>query len=303
MKRRDTDQVIHAFVLESRDQLPERTYAAIRREIDQMPQRIVIGPWRTPLMNDLSRYAVAGAAVAAVAVAAVIGINFISRPAPTPAPAAPTSSPSATPAPIPTPISLGVTDRGHVLEAGTYSVTIPSRATYTLTVPAGWTFDDVGSGHVSLYRATGDSQPWTSYITVDSVKSVYPNPCDVAAGSTPVDQSVDEITTALTHLSNYTASTPTDVHLAGANGKTVTIDQVPTAGADGGACTGVDVALWRDSSDFDVLSGSSHQRLWILDVARGNPIVAEVMGYPWTTAQDQQAAEDIVSTMTIEPAN
>jgi len=53
MHQRDTDQLIHAFVLETRDQLPERSYAAIRREIDRSPQRIVVGPWSTPFMNDL----------------------------------------------------------------------------------------------------------------------------------------------------------------------------------------------------------------------------------------------------------
>jgi hypothetical protein len=109
---------------------------------------------------------------------------------------------------------------------------------------------------------------------------------------------VAAITEALTHLANFTASSPTATQLSGATGQTFTIDVDGDASAQSSPCSGVDVSLWRDWSDFDVLSGSNHQRLWVLDVGHGNPVAIEVMGYPWTSAAEQQAAEEIVNSMT-----
>jgi hypothetical protein len=249
-------------------------------------------------MNNLSRYALpalAGAVILILGLAALNVFGFKSSRPPGQTPAT-----TATPEPTARPVTLDVKNRGQALDPGTYSVTIPERATYTFTVPSGWIFDDVGSGRVALYRSWTHEGQWLNYLLIDSVKSVYVDPCNVGAGGTNVDQSVAGIVDAFTHQDNFTASEPVDAHLSGADGKTFTVDITRDAAAPSGACSGVDIALWRDGSDFDALSGSNHQRLWVLDLGRGNPVVVEVMGYPWTSGADQQSAEDIVASMKFE---
>ena len=45
---RDPDRLIHAFVREGAEQLDDQVYDAVRAEIEQKRQRVVIGPWRVP---------------------------------------------------------------------------------------------------------------------------------------------------------------------------------------------------------------------------------------------------------------
>ncbi len=53
---RDPDRLIHAFVREGAEQLDDQVYDAVRAEIDQKRQRVVIGPWRVPNMSKLVPY-------------------------------------------------------------------------------------------------------------------------------------------------------------------------------------------------------------------------------------------------------
>jgi len=106
---RDPDGQILAFLAEGQNDLPDRTYDAIRSEIDRTRQRVVIGPWREPRMNSIAKIAIAAAAVVIVA---VVGINLMpgsggitggvaATASPSPSP---TATPSPTPAPTPTPL-------------------------------------------------------------------------------------------------------------------------------------------------------------------------------------------------------
>jgi len=94
----DPDRLIRAFLAEGQTDLPDRTYAAVRADIDRTRQRVVIGPWSEPRMNDIARLAIAAAALVVVA---VVGTNL---------PAirgivggGPAASPSPSPAPMTTP--------------------------------------------------------------------------------------------------------------------------------------------------------------------------------------------------------
>ncbi len=71
---RDPDLLIRAFLEEGRSELPDRTYDAVRDQIDHTRQRVVIGPWREPSMSNTTRLAIAAAAVVVVA---VIGIQLL----------------------------------------------------------------------------------------------------------------------------------------------------------------------------------------------------------------------------------
>src|SRR3954468_19625874 len=71
---RDPDRLIQAYLEEGLNELPDRAYDAVRFEIDQTHQRVVIGPWRLPTMSNFARYGVAAAAVVLVA---LLGIKFL----------------------------------------------------------------------------------------------------------------------------------------------------------------------------------------------------------------------------------
>jgi hypothetical protein len=74
---RDPDRLIHDFVLEGEEQLPDQVYDAVRADIEQKPQRAFIGPWRISSMN---RFLAIGAAAVAVLVVVVIGSQLFVSP-------------------------------------------------------------------------------------------------------------------------------------------------------------------------------------------------------------------------------
>ena len=98
---RDPDRLIHDFVFEGAERLHDRVYDAIRAEIEQRPQRVVIGPWRIPEMN---RIVTLGLGAAAVVVALLVGAQLVGSPSggvgfqPS-APAEPTATLAASPSP------------------------------------------------------------------------------------------------------------------------------------------------------------------------------------------------------------
>ena len=69
--QRDPDQFIKSYLEEGLTELPDRAYDAARAEIDHTRQRVVIGPWRVPNMNNVTRFAIAGVAVLVVVLGAV----------------------------------------------------------------------------------------------------------------------------------------------------------------------------------------------------------------------------------------
>ena len=74
---RDPDRMIHAFLREDAGQLDDQVYDAVRAEIEQKRQRVVIGPWRVPTMSKLLPIGLGAAAVIAVL---FLGSRFIGSP-------------------------------------------------------------------------------------------------------------------------------------------------------------------------------------------------------------------------------
>ena len=74
---RDPDRMIHAFLREDAGQLDDQVYDAVRAEIEQKRQRVVIGPWRVPTMSKLLPIGLGAAAVIAVL---LLGSRFIGSP-------------------------------------------------------------------------------------------------------------------------------------------------------------------------------------------------------------------------------
>ena len=98
--RRDLDNLVRAYLDEGPIELPNRSFDAVRNHIDHTHQRVVVGPWRMPIMNKLVPIGVGAAAVVAAVV--VIGANFllpnVNRPG---VGSQPTTSPAALPRPSP----------------------------------------------------------------------------------------------------------------------------------------------------------------------------------------------------------
>jgi hypothetical protein len=139
--RRDPDRLIHSFVMEGPAELADPVYDAVRATIERKPQRVVIGPWRTPFMNKLIPI---GLGVAAVVVALVVGTRFLA-PAPSGPGSLPTTQPTVTPAP---------------------SVASPSPSASSAIPPLSETFTSQRHG-ISMAYPTGwvarpATQPWTT---------------------------------------------------------------------------------------------------------------------------------------------
>jgi hypothetical protein len=96
--RRDPDQLIHRFLLEGSERLDDQIYDAVREAVDRKPQRVVIGPWRTPFM---SKFLTLGLGAAAVVVALVVGPGLLGSSAPPGPGGNPSREPSASAKPSP----------------------------------------------------------------------------------------------------------------------------------------------------------------------------------------------------------
>ena len=115
---RDPERLIHAFVREGAEQLDDQVYDAVRAEIEQKRQRVVIGPWRVPTMSKLMPIGLAAAAVIAVL---VIGTQLLGSPssaawaaaAPVGMPPTATPSPSASSRASPPPLNQTFTSQMH----------------------------------------------------------------------------------------------------------------------------------------------------------------------------------------------
>lgn len=114
------ERLIQVFLQEGPRTLPTRSYDAVRAQIDQTRQRVVLGPWREEQMTAFAKLAIGAAAVMLIA---VVGIRFLPtdsfvglQPSPTPT-AAPTGTPTPSPPAEVTPIS----DPEGRLQPGTYS--------------------------------------------------------------------------------------------------------------------------------------------------------------------------------------
>src|SRR3954452_13772778 len=131
--RRDLDVTIHAFLDEGLDELPERSYDAVRSTIDETRQWAVVGPWKEPQIMTATRFALIAAAVA---VFAVVAIRFIPNGVGIGSPSSPTPSPLLSPSPAP--VTMTVNEEPAAYGAGTYVVGAPFGVPLTFTVPDGW---------------------------------------------------------------------------------------------------------------------------------------------------------------------
>ena len=291
---RDPDRLIHAFLREGLDELPDPVYDAVRDRIEQTRQRAVIGSWRTP---DVNRYLKIGLAAAAVVLVAVVGFQYLGNANPggpgateTPQLTA-TQSASAEPS-APADGSLPV-GSSFVLWDGSGSLGMR----ISVTIPAADWFGAPGVGILTkTANADAPEAPDGAGLIVFARTNdlldglgdlyIYGDPCQWASTQpdTPV-ATVDQAIAALSAQSSRDASTPVDVTYDGYAGKYITLhvpdDAVFTDCDEGQFRTfvqGDDAARYaQDPGQFDLLT--------VLDV-NGQLVVLDVTYYEGTPESD-----------------
>ena len=142
---RDPDRMIHAFLREDAGQLDDQVYDAVRAEIDQKRQRVVIGPWRVPTMSKLLPIGLGAAAVIAVL---LLGSRFIGSPSSNVG--GPASQPLASAAPSEAPASTAPASAAP-------SPVSPPPLTQTFTSP----LHGISVSYPEGWIAQAATEPWT----------------------------------------------------------------------------------------------------------------------------------------------
>ena len=279
---RDPDRLIHHFLQEGAEQLPDQVFDAVRSEIDLKQQRAVIGPWRMPIMNKLVPI---GLVAAAAVVALVIGTRMVGSPAPGGVGGVPSGQPSVQPsvAPSVAPSASAAAWRG--VPAGPLVLTgtnDPVQVTVNIAAP-GWerfaAFDGVNKDDDSL------DPPETVGVLLlawgwpaGTGINVYQDPCQwtTTIPETPATTPA-EIAAALAAQASTEATAPMDVSVGGFAGKAITLRvpmsfDKPNATRDEkfAACDEKTYAFYgiegRTENERNAQGAGQIDELWILDV-------------------------------------
>jgi hypothetical protein len=295
---RDPDRLINAFLMEGQTELADPIYDAVRATIEQKRQRVVFGPWRTPIMNKLVPL---GLGAAAVVVALFIGAQVLGAPAPGGVGAPPSASPSVTTAPTPETSPPPTAWTG--IPEGAFVVTGADD-------PVQITLDIASSGWVALPELDALSKDDDSLDPPQSVGAalaawawpagtgfdVYGDPChwSTTIPETPAT-TPDEIAAGLAAQASRDATTPMDVTVGGYAGKAITLHvpmsyEVPNATREEefAACDA------RIFGTYGLRGGTEPERsqqgpgqiddLWILDVD-GSIVILDAMYGPAVPAE------------------
>jgi hypothetical protein len=315
---RDPDRLIHAFLMEGQTELADPVFDAVRATIEHRQQRVVIGPWRMPLMN---KFVSLGLGAAAVVVALIIGAQVLDPPAPggVGGPASPSPSPTATPTGAPSVASPSSAVFG-ALPVGPFVMSDTED-------PVQITVDLATSGWVSLPDYNALSRNDDGLDAPESVGAaliawtwpagtgfhVYADPCrwlttvPEAPATTP-----EEIATAFAGQAQTDATAPRDVTVGGYAGKTVTLQvplsyEVPGAtreeefgDCDEDAFVFYGIEAGDGTEPYRNAQGPGQiDELWILDVGGWIVIIDAAYG-PATPAELVEELRNLAESATFE---
>ena len=283
----DPDVLIQAFLDEGRDELPDRAFDAVRRDIHQTRQRVVIGPWREPRMTLPARLAAPVAALLVVALGIAVVPGLIGG---SPAPGA-TASPTAS--------AVDASPRTYAwpaaLEAGTYETSLiwSPELRFRFTVPDGWSSRDIGV-----------VKDGTAAFLIYIAGNVYDDLCTEGAADPPIAPDPDGIAGALADLVTVTSG-PTATTLAGRAGVRLEYDLAPPDGCEAGEAHVIELAapgcqpgcgpLGPSYTGLEFRDGPEHHRMWILELGRSNLIV-EAISTDETSPADLAELDAIVDS-------
>jgi hypothetical protein len=304
---RDPDRLINAFLMEGQTDLADPIYDAVRATIDHTHQRVVVGPWRLPIMN---KFVPLGAGVAAVVVALLVGTRLLGPPAPGGVGGGPSVQPSVQPSATPS-ATPGATSAPS---AATPSTAIVGRApgpfvfnsgggpAITVTIAAaGWDGDTgtlVKNGNADPPDGVGMIGPWYGPLYV------YRDPCrwSTTTPKTPA-ATVGDMVAALTAQASRNASAPVDITVDGYSGKSITLHVPDDAVFD--SCDGGKFGMWQtaavavDGPDRYNQGAGQIDEVLILDVS-GKLMVFDAAYYQGTPAGDLAELHAMLDSMTFK---
>jgi hypothetical protein len=330
---RETTRIVRSWLRTDENDSADRILGDVLDRLDATPQRRAPW-WPARRLSEMNTTLKLGLAAAVVAVAVLVGINYVGSstvggpgPAESTTPSTPEATPMATPeptpmatclrlvaseaCPTPAPIMEGMLPEGpHALVDGE-AVDEPPPMTVTIPAP-GWYQWDPGT-LVKNHQITGDGA---------GIVVFYP----AVAGPAPVQGSqwcsafppattVDELVAALTAQASRDATEPVDVTVDGYAGKSITLHLREDAVRDvNDHVEGIDFGIWRTPRQGDSTSCSrtpfgGHDyrgltdKLWILDVD-GDLVVIDTVyyeGFAGTTPQEViDEMEAIVGSITFD---
>ena len=304
---RDVNRIVRSWLEGGATALPDRVLDNVLDQLPATPQRRTWWPARRFRdMNTFARFAVAAAAVVAIA---VVGINLLPRQGVS----GPGASPTATPSPTPSPSPVALHD--GALAAGSYLVNPSTHPAWTacpqpttpgcsdpaaaksirfrMTVPEGW----AGIGPAVWLATEEAAPPGGATVGFGRGSWMHSDPCrDAPEPDFPVVEvgpTVDDFADALADNPKLEVTAPVAVTLGGYSGKYVDL-QVPS---DISRCP-TSYFVWEPG--IYAQGPSQRWHLWILDV-NGVRVVVQSTDYAGTSAQDRADMQAIVDSIQIEP--
>jgi hypothetical protein len=285
----DFDRTARLWLQDGPDQLADRVLEAALDEIHVTRQRRVWGPARRfPSMGNAMRLA----ALAAVLVVAVAGLNFV-----LPGDRG-FGSLQPSPSPAPTPQGTIVVGDPVQLRPGTYITADPFLARVTVTVPGGW--DGKLGGPYAAYFSRLYGPGEVLFFVFDNV---YADPCDYGKGllDPAPGPTVDDLAAAWTAMPGVAATPPAAVTLGGYAGKQFTITAPASfdgcaMGPDGYSIFQLPLrAIWTMVPD-------QRDRVWVLDV-EGQRLVIIAPEQVDQTPQDKAEVQGILDSIRLAPVD
>jgi len=309
-QRSDIDRALQIWMADGPTVMPDRVVDVIADRISVQPQR---RSWRLLRRLPMNPRLKIGVAIAAVMIVAVAGWNLVARPS---GPGGPTATPSPTPStPDGTPPPAIPLTEGP-LAAGRYW-TQPldgiSALTVSFTVPIGWS----GFPDWAVLGPEPTDEPRGNGVGFLSASGLFSDPChwdtkgdgswpqqgDVIVGPTAADLAE----ALLVPGRSYTATALPDTTVDGYPAKRVDL-QLP-ADVDFKTCDEVssvgDGSYWvwgtshSGGSDLFAQGPGNRFHLWIIDI-EGVRMLIDVNDYAATSGADQDAAQRIVDSVTID---
>jgi hypothetical protein len=298
---RDPDRLIRAFLAEGQTELHDRTYDAVRSEIDRTRQRVVIGPWRSPDMSTFAKLAIGAAAIVVVA---VVGIRFLPGTSGVGGPgvsASPIPSPSASAIAVESPAPTIIFPPAGPLAAGRHTLT-EDGTVFSIQVPDGWSSSGLNCSGCApttdggwLTRGPeGYGDPESVWAPVWNVDGVVADPCTRTAG--PTLQTATELANAVASLPGTDLVTaPEDVTVGGHPAKHVVIKV-----RDDIECAPSSFYMWGVGGVFRFATALGEtNRVWIVDL-NGTRFWFEAETFEGASPELEQEIQAMVDSIQFE---
>jgi hypothetical protein len=274
---RDVNRIVRSWLDEGVTTLPDRVLDTVLDQVPATPQRRAWWPARRfRNMNTFTKFAIAAAAVVAVAVA---GFNIL--------PGRSIIGPGASPTPSPSPSPSHQVVR--ITVAGTDLNGAPLRL--TAQIPEGWSTG--ASGPTGPYAVHGSGGLFASI-----VDNTFSDPCLHVERSPKVGRTVAEAAAALGAIPNTTSTPPVQTTLAGHPATYLELT-IPASLP----CTPDQFYLWQDSPGGEWWATALNEviRVWLVDIG-GQRVAIAARSYPGTGDEARAELQGILDSIVFDDA-